>query len=373
MATLEFSADRNALFAAIHKIQGVVDRKSTSNILAHILVESLPGNEKVRLLGTDYDVTILAEVSAKVTKPGSAAINGKSLFDIVKNLDSGEVTLKALPNDWIDLKAGRSAFKLAGISPADFPEAKLPEIGAWLELPRVAVRDLFEKTAFSMSSDETRMNLNGVFFRVNPSTGEMQGVSTDGHRLSVAVAECPKSFGAEVSCIVHKKGVTEIKRLLDSADEKVRIGFGKGAVLFAGEGATYVVRQIEDAFPDFRRVIPQGETPVVTVSREKLARAVKKIAILTNSKTYVVKLSLAGGLISVSASNPDYGEGRDEVDAEYSGPALGVGFNYTYLLDVLSALRGEAVEIRVADEFSPAVVTSPSEPGAVFVVMPMRV
>ena len=217
------------------------------------------------------------------------------------------------------------------------------------------------------------MNLNGVFFRVNPATGEMQGVSTDGHRLSVAVGEVPKGSGAEVSAIVHKKGVGEIKRILDSAEDKIRVGFGKGAVTFAAEATTYIVRQIEDAFPDFRRVIPQGDAPAFTCSRERLARAIKKIAILTNSKTYVVKLGLSPGTVAISASNPDYGEGRDEVDAEFSAQPMTVGFNFNYLLDVLGALRGETVRVQVADEFSPAVVTSPSEPGAVFVVMPMRV
>ncbi|MCC6620874.1 MAG: DNA polymerase III subunit beta [Deltaproteobacteria bacterium] len=378
MATLELRLDRATFLSAVYKTQGVVDRKSTSNVLSHILVESLPDG-KVRLFGTDYDVTIVAEVPSENIVPGVAAINGKSLFDVVKNLDESPLHLRALPNDWVEISAGRAHFKLAGITPADFPEMKLPKEVKWLTLPKAALRDLLDKTAFSMSSDETRMNLNGVFFKIQPGSGDglsrLTMVSTDGHRLSKVEIEAEVQGHAKetLSAIIHKKGVTEVKRLLDVESDTLDIGFAAGVILFRAAGTTFSVRQIEDNYPDFTRVIPTSSPVHVVVPRERLARAIRKNAILTSNKTYIIKLELSRGRVAVTASNPDYGEGRDELDVEYDGEGMVVGFNYNYLLDVLGVIKGETVVFQMTDEFSPTVVTSPSEPGAVFVVMPMRV
>lgn len=383
MATLELRLDRTTFLGAVYKTQGVVDRKSTSNVLSHVLVESLPEG-RCRLIGTDYDVTIMAEIPAEVIVPGMACINGKSLFDVVKNLDETPLHLRALPNDWSELSAGRAYFKLAGVVPTDFPEMKVPAQVTWLTLPKSALRDLFDKTAFSISSDETRMNLNGVFFKVAPGGGEGLGkltmVSTDGHRLSKVELETEVTglSGKDThSAIIHKKGVAEVKRLFDGDYDTLEVGFAKNLILFRGVSATatttFLVRQIEDQYPDYSRVIPASSPTKVVVPRERLARAIRKNAILTSSKTFIIKVELAPGKLAVTASNPDYGEGRDELDVDYKGPGMVIGFNYNYLLDVLGVVKGETVVFEMTDEFSPTVLTSPSEPGAVFVVMPMRV
>lgn len=382
MATLELRLDRTTFLGAVYKTQGVVDRKSTSNVLSHVLVESLPEG-RCRLIGTDYDVTIMAEIPAEVIVPGMSCINGKSLFDVVKNLDETPLHLRALPNDWSELSAGRAYFKLAGVVPTDFPEMKIPAQVTWLTLPKSALRDLFDKTAFSISSDETRMNLNGVFFKVSPGSGEGLGkltmVSTDGHRLSKVELETEVTGLAQEthSAIIHKKGVAEVKRLFDGDYDTLDVGFAKNLILFRGVSATasttFLVRQIEDQYPDYSRVIPASSPVKVVVPRERLARAIRKNAILTSSKTFIIKVELHPGKLAVTASNPDYGEGRDELDVDYKGPGMVIGFNYNYLLDVLGVVKGETIVFEMTDEFSPTVLTSPSEPGAVFVVMPMRV
>jgi DNA polymerase-3 subunit beta len=379
MATLELRLDRTTFLGAVYKTQGVVDRKSTSNVLSHVLIESLPDG-KARLTGTDYDVTILAEIPAEVVVSGQACINGKSLFDVVKNLDETPLHLRALPNDWSELSAGRAHFKLAGVTPNDFPEMKIPANVTWLRVPKSALRDLFDKTAFSMSSDETRMNLNGVFFKVGPGSSDglskLTMVSTDGHRLSKVELEAEvegRSGKDQHSAIIHKKGVTEVKRIFDVDADVLEVGFTTGVILFRAGGTTFSVRQIEDNYPDYTRVIPTSSPVKVVVPRERLARAIRKNAILTSNKTFIVKVELASGKLAVTASNPDYGEGRDELDVDYRGTGIVVGFNYNYLLDVLGVVKGETVVFEMTDEFSPTVLTSPSEPGAIFVVMPMRV
>lgn len=378
MATLDIRIDRAAFLSAVQRTQGIIDKKGSGNVLSHVLIETR-GDGRVRLLSTDYDVTALVELDAEVLAAGSACINGKSLHDVVKSLDEPIVSLTAQPNDWVRIEAGRSKFNLAGMPPQDYPEVKLPVDVDWLGLPAPILRDLIEKTAFSMSNDETRMNLNGVFFKLAAGSADglsrVMMVSTDGHRLSKLEleAEVAGYKGDPVSAIIHKKCVGEVKRLIDADTAVVELGFAAGLILFRAGSTIVTVRQIEDNYPDFARVIPSSPPVQVVVPRERLARAIRRNATLTSSKTFIVKLELQPGRVAITASNPDYGEGRDEVDVEYDGVGMVIGFNYNYLLDVLGAIRGETAVLQLTDEFSPTMLTSPTEPGAVFVVMPMRV
>lgn len=378
MATLDIRIDRAAFLSAVQRTQGIIDKKGSGNVLSHVLIETR-GDGRVRLLSTDYDVTVLVELDAEIIAAGSACINGKSLHDVVKSLDEPIVSLTAQPNDWVRIEAGRSKFNLAGMPPHDYPEVKLPVEVDWLGLPAPILRDLIEKTSFSMSSDETRMNLNGVFFKLAPGSADglsrVMMVSTDGHRLSKLdlEAEVAGYKGDAVSAIIHKKCVGEVKRLIDNDTAVIELGFAAGLILFRAGSTILTVRQIEDTYPDFARVIPAAPPVQVVVPRERLARAIRRNATLTSSKTFIVKLELQPGRVAITASNPDYGEGRDEVDVEYDGAGMVIGFNYNYLLDVLGAIRGETAVLQLTDEFSPTMLTSPTEPGAVFVVMPMRV
>ena len=383
MATLELEIERQDFLSTLYKAQGVVDRKSTVSVLSHLLLEPTK-DDGIRITGTDYDVVLQAEVGARVIQGGRACINGKSLFDVIKSLDAPKVHLRVTDNHWVEVNAGRSVFKLAGIDPTDFPDIKAPVEVAWFSLATATLRDLIEKTAFSVSSDETRMNLNGVFFKVEPvdpvSGSEGSGarvtmVSTDGHRLSKVEMDVEATGYDQNSyqAIIHKKGVQEIRRLLEDDVDKVRVGFSRGFILFEAGGNTFTVRQIEDTYPDYARVIPPSSSSRMEVNRQQMIQAIRRIAILTSSKTYILKMEFTKGRLAFATSNPDYGEGRDEIDVTYDGEDMVVGFNYSYLLDVLGVLRSDTVTLECSDAFSPTVITSSTEQGALFVVMPMRI
>ena len=378
MATLEIEIDRQAFLSTLYKAQGVVDRKSTVSVLSHILVEPT-NDEGIRITGTDYDVVFRSEIPARVIQGGRACVHGKSLFDVVKSLDSPTVHLRVADNHWVDVDAGRSRFKLAGIDPADFPDIQSPSEVASFGMSRATLKDLIEKTSFSVSGDETRMNLNGVFFKVEPAAEgddlKMTLVSTDGHRLSKVEVniEAAGYDGHTYQAIIHRKGVQEIRRLLEDDGDQLQVGFARGHVVFESGGDSFTVRQIEDTYPDYGRVIPPSSSIKIEVNRQAMMQAIRRIAILTSSKTYIVKMELEGGHLAFATSNPDYGEGRDEIDVDYHGDPLVVGFNYSYLLDVLGVLHSDTVMVECSDAFSPAVITAPSEAGALFVVMPMRI
>ena len=376
MGNLELVLNRNTFLNALFKAQGVVDRKSTGNVLSNLLLETI-SDERVTLTGTDFDVILRAELDATIKTPGTACINGKSLFDVVKNISEEEIHLKLMDNHWVEITAGRSRFKLAGIHAVDYPEIAKPEGISWIGMPRPMLKDFVEKTSFSVSNDETRMNLNGVFLQILPADGgnaRVTMVSTDGHRLS-KVEQTLELGGYEQQtfhAIVHKKGVQELKRLLDDGDD-IGVGFAPGHILFSNGSTTFTVRQIEDSYPDYQRVIPSSVANTVVVSRQRIQEAVKRIAILTSNKTYIVKMELEPGKITFSSSTPDYGEGSDEIDVQYEGNAMTIGYNYSYILDVLQSVRGADIKIELNDEYGPTVITSPEEPGALFVVMPMRI
>ncbi len=200
-------------------------------------------------------------------------------------------------------------------------------------------------------------------------------VSTDGHRLSKVQTDTEvQGFeGTGQQAIVHKKGVQEVRRLLEDDSPVIEVGFARGFILFRAGGTTFTVRQIEDSYPDYERVIPASSPVKVEVDRQRMIQAIRRIAILTSSKTYIVKMELGDGRLAFTTSNPDYGEGRDEIDVDYTGDGMVVGFNYGYLLDALGVLRSQTVTLECADGFSPTVITADGEPGALFVVMPMRI
>ena len=377
MANFEMEIERLSFLSTLYKAQGVVDRKSTINVLSHLHLEH-DGDGVVNLTGTDYDVVLQASLNANVTSGGSTCINGRSLFDVVKNLDTPTVNLKTLDNNWVEVTAGRSRFKLAGISAEEFPAIASPVGVSWLGIPKALFKDLIDKTAFSVSDEETRMNLNGVFFKIEPGAENMAKlsmVSTDGHRLSriIVETEIQGYDGQTLEAIVHKKGVQEVRRLLEDAAEIVEVGFTRGHVLLRVGQTTLTVRQIEDSYPDYERVIPSSSSSKVEIERQRMIQSIRRLAILTSSKTYIVKMEISSGRLAFTTSNPDYGEGVDELDISYDGPDITVGFNYAYILDVLGVLKGDTICLEVSDSFSPMVITSPSEQGALFVVMPMRI
>ena len=393
---MEIRIDQRSLLQMLYRAQGIVDKKSTLNVLAHVLIESV-GKDAVRVSCTDYDVALVAVYPAEVIEPGAMAVNGKNVFDVVKSLPHSEVSLKTRENHWVDLSCGRSAFKLAGIPPADFPEQKDPEELPGINVDRRTLLDMIDKTIFSVSNDETRMNLNGVYFQAEaadagekPSAGqpELEGdndiaadavkismVSTDGHRLSRSVKIVPTADPLEkpMDAIVHRKGVQEVRRILEGEDETVTIYSHENNMVFRYENAVLFVRQIEDSFPEYGKVIPKSSAINVHLDKQELLDGIRRTATLTSAKVSVVRMGFEEGSIVLTTNNPEYGEARVEVDADYSGESLTAGFNYRYMQDVLSVIQGDVVTFRINDEFSPGLIESDDDPGSSFVIMPMRI
>ncbi len=373
---MEFTVSKLDLTQALYKAQGVVDRKTAQNILSHVLIEST-SSTGIRVVATDYDVVLTGNYNAEVAVPGRMTVGAKHLFEVVKTLPDKPVHLTALDNHWVEVRCGSSRFKLAGLPPGDFPERTQPEGLKFFRISKRILSDLVDRTLFSVSHDETRPSLNGVFLRVVREESEVRltMVSTDGHRLSKAEALGGDAgeFGPAAEAVIHTKALNELKRSLEGSEPDTQVAFHRGNVHFMNDEVTLQVRQLDETFPDYTKVIPQRSSVRVPIPKALFVAAIRRIATLTSAKTNIIRFELSPGRLVLSSSNPEMGEGRDELVVENESAEISVGFNFKYLLDVLGIISGENVFLSLSDQFSPGLITSPDDAGSLFVVMPMRV
>jgi DNA polymerase III subunit beta len=368
---MEFRIAAEELRKALYRAQGIVERKATMPILANVLVNATKTG--IQVTAFDLDVGLISEHEAEVLKPGAMTLSAKYVFDIVQSLPEAHLTLRKLPNNYAEIISGPSHFKIVGTAPEEYP--KLPkEDGASLAtINGSTLLEMIKKTSFAISTDETRYILNGVLFEPRES-GRVRMVATDGHRLAMVDREMGGTFKTKGGAILPRKGVHELRRLLDEAPEaECQFGFADNSALFRKSGLTMVMRLIDGQFPEYQRVIPKQGEKIVAVPRQRFQEALKRIALLSADKSNAVKISLGDGVLRISAQNPDLGEAKDEVPVAYAGAALTVGFNARYLLDVLSAVEGEDIVLELGDEHSPGVLHRPNDQSYTAVVMPMRV
>jgi DNA polymerase-3 subunit beta len=373
---MELKIGVSELSRALARSQGIVEKKTTMPILSHVLLEAKkPGT--LHVSATDLDVSVSGEHECEVAREGALAVSARHLYEIVRSLPEATVQLKRAQNNYLEVTSGPAEFRIVGLPAEDFPA--LPRFDK-VRFSPVAAQDLLsmiELTAFAVSSDETRYNLNGVLFE--PQGGDLCMVATDGHRLSLARRPLAADFGLKKGVILPRKGLAELKKLLgealESGEEKpeVRLGFAENSAVVARPRVTLVMRLIEGAFPDYRQVIPKQGEKAVKLGRLRFLETLRRISLLSSDKAHAVKLDLAPGVLKVLSQNPDLGEAKEEVTVEYQGEPLQIGFNARYLTDVLQALGTADVVLELADDLSPGVVKAEGDDGFTAVIMPMRI
>jgi DNA polymerase III subunit beta len=376
---MELKIGVQELARALGRSQGIVEKKSTMPILSHVLLEAAKGDE-LHVSATDLDISVSSEHKCEVLKEGKVAVPAKQLYEIVKALPEKDVVLKRASNNYLEIRSGAAEFRLVGLPAEDFPA--LPRFDK-VQLVKVEPRPLLQMidlTAFAVSSDETRYNLNGVFFE--PSTGALRTVATDGHRLSLAERPLEGDFHVKKGVILPRKGLGEMKKLLLEAEEgETKLGFVENSAVLQRPNVKLVMRLIEGVFPDYRQVIPKAGEKRFTIGRDRFLDTLRRISLLSSDKAHAVKLELSAGTLRVLSQNPELGEAKEEVPVQYEGEPLKIGFNARYLLDVLGALAAlepvavQDVVVELADDLSPGVLKPAGESTTHFtaVVMPMRI
>ncbi len=369
--------DKAALVRPLYRAQGVVDRKTGTNVLACVHVVASEGS--LVFTATDYDVTLSAEVAAEIDEPGAVLVNGRAFFDVVRALpDGAEVTLSSDGSHRVRVEAGRAYYHLNGLGPEEFPDVVEEDGGRSMMLDKTQLDGMLKRTLFSVSTDESRPALNGVLFEIASADGggaKLRMVSTDGHRLSHVerTVDAGDYDGSGHRTIVHRRGASELSRIFESDDPGVRIELLGRTIVFESDNTRLQVRQIEENFPEYQRVIPEKGDVQVTLSRQALAGAIRRVSTLGSGKHALLRVDLEPGRLALEMTHADYGDAHEELEVpDYDGPKVAVGFNPRYLLDVLGVLDTESVTLELSDQFSPCLVQSDEEPGSVFVVMPMR-
>jgi DNA polymerase III subunit beta len=368
---MEFRIAADELRKALHRAQGIVERKTTMPILANVLVNATKSG--VTVTAFDLDIGIVSEHPAEVVKTGAVTLSARYVFDIVQNLPEAQLTLKKLPNNYAEITSGAAHYKIVGMAPEEFPKLPKEENAPLVKTTGTVLLEMIRKTSFAISSDETRYILNGVFFEPRDG-GKVRMVATDGHRLALIEREIAGDFKLKHGVIVPRKGLMELKRLIEEAPEaECHLGFAENSALFKKPGLSMVMRLIDGQFPEYQRVIPKEGEKQVKVDRVRLLDSLKRIALLSADKSSAVKLSLEEGRVRITANNPDLGEAKDDIEVAYKGAGITIGFNARYLMDVLGVLESDQVALELGDEHSPGVVHAPGDKAFTAVVMPMRV
>jgi DNA polymerase-3 subunit beta len=371
--------ERQSLMNGLSLVQGIVERRNTVPILGHVLIE--PEAQSIRLAATDLEVGISTNVPCKSGKEKSLTLNARKLFEIVRETEGDEFSINSLDNDWVELKCGRSRFKMMGLDPRSFPampsqstkaDGPKKSVKASLTVSAAVLATMIDKTIFSVSPDEARYNLSGVYLEAHDA-GKARMVATDGHRLSMIDRTVP-GFAMEGGTIIPRKGLTELRKLLDAGGESEVKLLLDGQLASLKRGPTEVsMRLVEGEFPDYRGVVPKQTKYHIKVGRDALQASIKRAAIFSNERYHGVKLALAAGSLTVSSTSPEMGEASETIDVDYRGDEFSVGFNAAYLLQALAVIPAESeIDLGLSDEASPGLLRTPSDSEFSYVVMPMR-
>ena len=371
---MNFRIEKDNFMKALQKVQGIVEKRTSMPILSNVLI--VTSSTGIEIIATDLEVGLKSSYPANVETEGRITVGAKKLYEIVKELPNSEISFAAKDNDWVEIKCGKVRFNIVGLSPDEFPGVTDAKEEQLVELEAALLRRMIEKTSYAICNDETKYNLNGIFTRVEQEEGRqvLRMVATDGHRLSIASGEFSGKASPELlkGVILPKKGIYEIKKIVDEGDGLMRFGFVDSSAVVKKGDTTLIMRLVDGDFPDYTRVIPATNDQHVKAEKEELIHAVRRMAILSSEKFKGIMLEIDGNGLKISSSNPELGDAMEEMDIIYEGLPFSVRFNARYLLDVLAVCETEKVVMKFKNELSPSIVTSDNDDSFLAVIMPMR-
>jgi len=365
---MEFRIAKAEFLRGLRLAQGIADRKSTMPILANVLLRT-QGKNQLLVAATDLNVSLTAELKSHNASDGGIAIIAKSLFDLVANAPGDEVTLKKADNHWAEIKSGKVTYRIVGMPDRDFPKVPDHREASYSTVESAVLREMIERTMFSICNDETRFHLNGVFFESDGSKCRM--VSTDGHRLSKVERTIPNGPKLSAGVIIPKKGLLEIKKVLEQGPN-AKLAVKTPHVFLVQDDIAIAVKLIDAQFPPYDQVIPRDHKKIITVDRMRLIDALRR-AQLMSSETRGVKVAAAKEGVTITSDNPDLGEVREELEAEFNAEPIAIGFNPKYVVELLSQMTSDQVTVALGGELDPGLIRPLTGDDYLGVVMPMRI
>ncbi len=365
---MQFEISREALIKPLQLVTGVVERRQTLPVLSNVL--AVLDKNQLALTGTDLEVELIGQVAVNGGSDGEITIPARKLMDICKSLPDDASLKFELDDSKITIRSGRSRFSLSTLPATDFPSVEDVPGNLEFTMPQQVLKSMLDGTSFAMAQQDVRYYLNGLLFEVAPDY--LRVVATDGHRLAMVTEKLSTGANALAQVIVPRKGILELSRLLAEGEEEIRINVGTTHVRVKTANFTFTSKLIDGKFPDYDRVLPKGGDKVVVAVRQDLRQSLARTAILSNEKFRGVRLSLLKDEMRILANNPEQEEAEEIVSVDYKGSTLEVGFNVGYLVDVLTVLESENVQLVLSDPNSSALIQAVEGSDALYVVMPMR-
>lgn len=368
---MKFTVKRDALLAPLQLVAGVVERRQTLPVLANILM--VLTDDSLSLTGTDLEVEIVGRLTVEsVAETGEITVPARKLMDICRSLQEEATIEITLDGDQrLLVKSGRSRFTLSTLPANDFPATDTSAADIQFTCSQFLIKRLIDRTSFAMAQQDVRYYLNGMLWEAENNS--LRCVATDGHRLAMCSRELDIQVANKTQSILPRKGVIELSRLLKEDDASVSITLGSHHLRVETSDYTLTSKLVDGKFPDYERVLPKGGNNRLLGNREELKQAFARTAILSNEKYRGVRLTLSDGLLTIVANNPEQEEAEEQVVVDYSGDAIEIGFNVSYLQDVANVLDSDNIQLTLSDANSSALLEEPGEDNdSVYVVMPMR-
>lgn len=365
---MEFRIAKSEFIRGLRLAQGIADRKSTMPMLANVLLRTT-GKNQLLVAATDLNVSLTAELKANVAVEGGITLGAKNLYDLIANAPGDEVSLKKADNHWAEIKSGKVTYRIVGMPDRDFPKVPDHREATYSTIECAVLREMIDRTLFSVCNDETRFHLNGVFFESDGSKARM--VSTDGHRLSKVERTIANGPKLSAGIIIPKKGLLEIKKVLEGGPQ-CKLAIKTPHAFVVQDDIAIAVKLIDAQFPPYEQVIPKEHKRTLIIDRVRFIDALRR-AQLMSSETRGVKVSANREGATITSDNPDLGEVREELESEYDGDPIAIGFNPKYVVELLMQMGGDQIAISLGSELDPGLFKPVGGDEYLGVVMPMRI
>lgn len=361
---------KEELYKKLSDIQNIVDKKNITPILTHFLL--VAEGKKTYIVATDYIIALQESIDLEVLEDGRVCIPAKTLFEIVREAEE-DIVIEKLDPQKVRIKSGRSDFKIVCINEQEFPQWPAIAEPQQIEVSKKMLLEVIEKTIYAAGDNDSRYVFNGVLFHIK-TNGEINFVGTDGHRLAIVSKKVRVEIKEDKKLIVSKKALTELRKFLGSEQEEdtLKLTMGLNNVLFEIEDLKFLVKLIEGTYPNYEQVMPSQNTKTLIIDRESLAKGVKRVSIINKERTNPIKMTIDTNNVELTAIDSDLGEARDEIESQYTGEPITIGFSPKYLLEVLGVMKSEKIEIKLNEPLTPTLIMEQGVEDYKCIIMPMR-